>query len=220
MKEKVNKKYVKYILMLTGVLISIVFILSFLKTDNKGIQPLNGVVDLHNWDADRDRLLSLRGQWNFFWERFLSYQEVTDGSLKPDLTADVPGEWNKCKINGRKLPGIGYGTYVLKVVNAPKGKPLAMRIPPYSTAYDLYINDSLVSSNGKVGTVKKDYSPEYMPKVVEFIPPEANFVIIVHIANFIYSRGGMWYAISAGTPEQIHRMDKNIADRICFYSGH
>ena len=129
--EKTDKKYVKYLLILSIVLISIVFIFTFLKADNKGIQTVNGVADLESWDVDRNGVLSLRGQWDFFWERFLSYQEITADSPEADLTADVPGEWNKCELNGRKLPGTGYGTYVLKVINAPKGKPLAMRIPNF-----------------------------------------------------------------------------------------
>ena len=219
MKEKTDKKHVKYILILSIVLISIVFIFTFLKTDSKEIKTVNGVVNLQNWDVDRNGILSLRGQWDFFWERFLSYQEVTDDSTKADLTADVPGEWNKCELNGKKLPGTGYGTYVLKVINAPKGKPLAMRIPNFSTAYDLYINDRLVSGSGKTGTSKEQHSPEYMPEVVEFTPAENNFEIIVHISNFTYSRGGMWYAISLGTPEQIKRMDKSIADKDLFLFG-
>ncbi|MEL7565956.1 MAG: hypothetical protein AAGU27_13850 [Dehalobacterium sp.] len=96
------------------------------------------------------------------------------------------------------MPGIGYGTYVVKVVNAPEGKPLAMRIPAYSTAYALYIDDRLLSSNGKVGTSKEEYSPEYLPRVAGFTPPGSSFEIIVYIANFIYSRGG--YGVIAARP--------------------
>ncbi|WP_214658785.1 ATP-binding protein [Candidatus Formimonas warabiya] len=219
MEDRINKKRM---LMLSGVMISIIaaiFIFSLSKPDTNRNHPENGILDLQGWEPEQDGALSLRGQWDFYWKRFLSYQEIASGRPEPDLAAAVPGEWNKSKIDGQKLPGIGYGTYVVKVVNAPEGKPLAMRVPPYSTAYELYINDRLLSSNGKVGTSKENYAPEYRPQVVEFTPPGTSFEIIVHIANFIYSRGGMWYALSLGTPEQIHSMDRTIVNKDLFLFG-
>ncbi len=219
MKGKMNRKRM---MMLSGVMISImaaILVLGVLKPNANQIHPENGVLDLQNWEPGVDGVLSLSGQWAFYWQRFLSYGEVVADNPEPDLLASVPGEWNKQKMNGQKLPGMGYGTYRVEVGHAPQGEPLAMRVPTYSTAYELYINDQLISSNGKVGTSSEAYSPEYLPRVVEFIPPGSNFEIIVHIANFTYSRGGMWYALSMGTPEQIHRMDKVISDKDLFLFG-
>lgn len=219
MKEKRNKK--RMLFLLSSVLISILVLIFifFFKANTVQIHPQKGVLDIENWDPERDGTLILRGQWNFYWQRFMSYREMMDESPVPDLAADVPGEWNKSVLNGKKLPGTGYGTYVVKVINVPEGNPLAMRIPAYSTSYALYFNDRLLSSNGKVGTGREEYEPEYLPKVVEFTPTEASFEIIVHIANFTYSRGGMWYALSLGTPEQIHSMDRAIVYKDLFLFG-
>lgn len=220
MKVKINKK--RSLLLLTSAVISIVLLVCifiFAKPDSNQIHLENGVLDLQHWKPEQGGALSLSGQWNFYWLRLISYQDLETNRLEPDLAANVPGEWNKENINGNELSGTGYGTYHLKVINAPKGKHLAMRIPPYSAAYDLYINDSLVSSNGKVGTSEEEYSPEYQPMVVEFTPDDTSFEIIVHIANFTYSRGGMWYALSLGTPEQIHSIDRTIVYKDLFLFG-
>ena len=159
-KEIVNKKYIRYILLLFCVLISIAFIFSFFKTVNRGINPVNGVLDLKNWESDRDGVLRLNGQWDFYWERLLSHQEVTADSPKPDLTVDVPSIWNSYKINGKGLPGFGYGTYLLKVINATVGKPLALRMPTFSTAYELYIDDRLVSQVERSVWTKSSSHPD------------------------------------------------------------
>lgn len=219
MKAKTSRKRM---VLLGGVMISIiaaVLVLGVPKANLNQIHPQSGVLDLQNWQPEQDGALSLSGEWAFYWQRFLSAGEFAADSPDPDLLAAVPGEWNKERIGEQKLPGRGYGTYRLQVVHAPQGKPLAMRIPTYSTAYELYVDDRLLSSNGKVGTSPESYSPEYLPEVVEFSPPGDSFEIIVHIANFTYSRGGMWYALSLGTPEQIHHMDKVIADKDLFLFG-
>ncbi len=140
--------------------------------------------------------------------------------MAPDLTAEVLKVWNSYKIDGRNLPGLGYATHRLKVINAPAGKPLSLRIPTFSTAYELYINDRLLSSNGKIGADKEHFSPGYMPRIAEFTPEESSFEIIVHISNFTYARGGMWYAINMYTPQQIRAMDKAIADKELFLYRH
>jgi len=212
----------RMLLLLSGVIITVIaftLIFSYTKLENSRLHPENGVLSLQNWEPDRDGVLSLSGEWDFYWERFLTYKETAAGRPEPDVKAVVPGVWNKYRINGRNLPGFGYGTYILRIENARPGKPLALRVPTFSTAYELYINDKLVSSNGRIGTSRDVFSPGYMPEVVEFVPDEGSVELIFHVANFVYARGGMWYAISLGTPEQIRRMDQVIADKDLFLFG-
>lgn len=163
--------------------------------------------------------MSLSGQWDFYWDRLLTYQEIINGSPAPDVKADTPGVWNDYKLQGGNLPGFGYATYRLKVINAQKGITLSLRIPTFSIAYELYIDDRLISSNGKVGTSRAQYSPEYRPEVVAFTPAETSFDFIIHVANFTYARGGMWYALDMGTPEQIRNLDRTIVDKDLFLFG-
>lgn len=220
MKNKINRK--RLLILLTMVMLSLgalIFSCSLPGRAGNRLNPADGILDLKDWNPKKDGALSLSGQWDFYWENFLTYQEIDEGSIAPDITAQVPAVWNSYKINGKGLPGFGYGTYVLRVVNAPRQTPLALRIPTFSTAYELYINEELVSSNGKIGTVKEQFEPGYMPQVVEFTPDDESFYLIFHVSNFTYARGGMWYAIPMGTPQQIRRMDKVIADKDLFLFG-
>lgn len=212
-----RKKAIGLFLCVTLLVIVFLYITMFVKADNELIHPVDGVLDLQTWEPDRDGTLSLSGEWSFYWNSFLSNQDIEH--TKPDLMAEVPNVWNNYTWKGKELPGFGYATYSLNIINAKVGQPVAFKIPTFSTAYRLYINDSLFSSNGTVGTDKKLAKPAYLPKVIEFTPVTSSFTVIFHVSNYTYARGGMWYAIYMGNPEQIKRMDTVISDKDAFLFG-
>ncbi|MFZ5642698.1 MAG: ATP-binding protein [Bacillota bacterium] len=214
-----NKRLLLLLSSGVALIVILVSIFVFSKQSNHRVRAVNGTLDLQGWNIDRDGPLSLSGEWFFYWDRFLTYREIVSGSPIPDVIADAPGVWNGYRLQENNLPGFGHATYRLKVVNAPKGMPLSLRIPTFSTAYELYIDDRLISSNGKVGTSREQFWPEYQPRVVEFTPAETSFELIIHIANFTYARGGMWYSINMGTPEQIRKMDRVILYKDLLLSG-
>lgn len=180
------------------------------------LSPRNGTLDLSGWNPDRDGLLSLSGEWDFYWHSFLDYDDLRKLDPGAGVKAWVPSVWNNYRINNHNLPGFGYATYRLRVVNAKTDTPVALRIPTMSTAYRMYVNNSLIASNGVAAANKENFRPEYRPRTVQIWPPSSKFDIIVKVSNFIYARGGMWYPINMGTPEQIKDLDKHIVYRDIF----
>lgn len=185
------------------------------KLKTSSLSPGNGTLDLTGWHPEQDGLLSLSGEWDFYWQSFLSYTDLRAGR-EADVKANVPSVWNKYQVNDENLPGFGYATYRLRVINADPHSPVAFRLPTMSTSYRMYVNDTLIASNGEAADNKEDFRPEYRPKTVQIVPPSSQFDIIVHVANFNYARGGMWYPINMGTPEQIQDLDKHIIYRDIF----
>lgn len=173
------------------------------------IYPKNGCLDLRDWNLGQH--IGLNGEWDFYWKKLLTYPELKRNSV-PDLRVKAPAAWNNYRIRGKRLPGFGYATYRLHVFNIPKGTPLALRVPTLSAAYKLYINNQLVAANGKVATSKKKFTPQYLPEIVEFTPDGDNFEIIIQVANFVSARGGMWYRLVMGTPEEIRNSYRNTAN--------
>ncbi len=220
MRQITTKKRI-LILLSAIVFAGVVFIclFSLFKPREQHIYPVNGQLNLKNWHRGRDGILSLNGEWDFYWQHFLTYRDVASGKPLPHETVDVPSVWNSYKINGKNLPGFGYGTFLLKVVNAPIGKALAVRMPTFSTAFELYMNDRRISSSGKVGKNKDQFSPGLKPQEAVFIPTSKTFDIIIHVSNFTYDQGGMYNVVNLGTPEQIRSMDKAIADQDLFLFG-
>ena len=177
-----------------------------------------GLLNLQQRDIDSGNI-TLNGEWEFYWQKLLSYDDLCKNNTKPDLYAEVPRVWNTYQVNGQSLPSFGAATYRLRVKNTTAGQELAIRMPTVSTAYNLYINDRLIASNGKVGIDKQHFLPEYRPVMTEFIPPSRDFDIILQVANFSYARGGVWYPIFMGSVPKIVEYDKTIGYKDLFFVG-
>ncbi|HEX7713281.1 MAG TPA: ATP-binding protein [Bacillota bacterium] len=201
------------VLLLSGMIIAGIVLTGILYLSqpmNGRIHPIDGRLDLRDWNPGR--LLSLNGEWDFYWQKLLTYRDLKLNQA-PDLEARVYGVWNDYRIGGKKLPGFGYATYRLQVVNAPRGITLALRIPTISTSYRLYIDNKLVSANGKVGINREQSEPQSLPKIVEFTPDKTSFELIIQVANFTHARGGIWYPMALGTSERIWAGYRKIAVR-------
>lgn len=62
-----------------------------------------------------------------------------------------------------------------------------------------------------------NYNPDqlylYRPVVAEFTPPAESFEIILQVADFSYSSGGVWYPIFMGSSEAVSKYDKAIGNK-------
>lgn len=170
-------------------------------------QAKDGVLDLSQWDLNSAGRMTLSGEWEFHWGEFLTSQDYKDNSHSQSINANVPQIWNRYQLNGQNLPGFGYATYHLKVKVPDTKTLLGLRISSMSTAYQFYINDRLLAQNGKISTSIKGSAPQYDPATVVFAPPAKEFDIIVHVSNYTYARGGMWFDIDFGTAKQIHEYE-------------
>jgi sensor histidine kinase YesM len=173
----------------------------------------DGRLDLSGWDGET--VLFLSGEWDFYWNRFLDAEDLSLNPI-PDLKATVPSVWNKFTVDGKRLGGMGYATYRLRVTGVKAGTPLSLRVLPFSTAYELYLDDALIASCGSVSTSSSGFSPQYRIQTVTFTPDSSEFDLILHVSNFVYSRGGAWYTIYFGSPEKINRISQIVFGRDFF----
>ena len=179
----------------------------------------DGGMDMANWNPVTGSILNLNGPWEFYWQRTLSYPDLQDDGLKPDLLAEVPRIWNTYKISDKNLPGFGYATYRLKIRNAPVGQELAIRMSTVSAAYNLYLDNQLIASSGRVSADKQHFWPEYRPVTVQFTPSAKDFALILQVANFTYARGGAWDPIFMGSAENMAQYDRTIGYKDAFLVG-
>ncbi len=185
---------------------------------SKKVHGQDGILDLTDWDFDADGNIRLDGEWEFYWNRFLGYEDLD--KEEPDLMVDVPNVWNKYSMQGEKLKGEGYATYRLHVkTDLPVGTMLGIRSYTFSSAYDLYVNETKVASNGKTAKTKEKEKGEYRPQVIVFSIPAEEFDIIIHVSNFHYARGGFWYSLYMGVPEGIFDLDDNAVGKEIFLIG-
>ena len=162
----------------------------------------SGQLDLAGYDFEKQGIISLDGEWEFYPGAFSMPTQPASGQLQnsTDNFIKVPGTWNRYQVKGELPDGFGGATYRMTVTGVEPNQSLSLKIPPQSTAYRLYIDDQLVAQNGQISLQKAGFVPEYRPQRVIFTANASHFTITMHIANFTYARGGMWYVMHLGTP--------------------
>lgn len=167
--------------------------------------PRDGVLDMREVRFNRETLISLNGEWEFYWDTLL-YPEDLRGEERPGnaMVVTVPSYWSAYEIGGSGLSRFGYGTYALKVLlPGDFNATLCFDIPLFDCAYSLYINDIDVTSNGKVGTSRETEVPWYRPSSFCYIPASDTLQLLVQVSNHHHRRGGFWQTMALGGSKKI-----------------
>ncbi len=162
-----------------------------------------GVLDLRQWQPDRDGNVRLDGEWRYDPHRLLAPDDPALAAASPAF-ASVPATWDARAGGGLLARGQGYATYSLTVLLPPEPGPLALRIVTVSTAYRLYADGRFVAAAGTVATSIGQARPEYRPQIVELDRTNRGELrLVLQASNFRYARGGAWEPLWLGTPEAI-----------------
>jgi sensor histidine kinase YesM len=207
-------KYIikKYYMLVIGCFISIIISLaisniSLIPKDTPKAE--NGVLDLTHWNFEKDGMLQLSGEWEFYWEQLLTYNDFRKNNTYMNGYQNVPDTWDGYSINNENNQhptDKGYATYRIKVKTGYYQKPLALKILTMSTSYKLMVDDSVIATNGIVSDNEKDTKPMYKPQTVSIIPKSNEFEIIIQVSNFTYARGGIWRPIILGLDSDIRKL--------------
>jgi len=177
-----------------------------------------GSIDLNSLDFSLG-LVPLDGQWEFYWMKILPPSSFSGKTLfVPDGYISVPGAWNGTSVGKEILDGKGYATYRLRVAAKFKGL-MGLDIPGMATAYRLWVNGELVSSNGTVAVSPRESVPQYLHRAVYFYTDGNPFEIVVHISNFDHRKGGMWQSISIGDAASVQKKWQRITSIQLFLAG-
>lgn len=182
-------------------------------SSQKKTEAQKSILDLQNYDFEKEGIVELRGEWNFYWKKLYTYQDLKNADSLESLLFRVPRNWNGLKVKGEEISSYGYATYHLKIKLPQNKLKLAMKVPTFNSAYNLYIDGELVAKNGKVGTTKATSTPEYLPLVVDFENSQKEVNITLQVCNFWQKAGGPWANIQLGLEPQIRKIREN-ANRV------
>lgn len=171
-----------------------------------------GVLDLSSWDLATDGLVPLKGEWEFYWHRLLTADDLNDGQLMAERQlVQVPDVWTdyEDQHTGKNYPGYGYATYRLKVITDGSMSTFGLKIPDVSTACKVMVDHEVVATCGEVADNPEQAFAQYAPQTVHFTTSAPHFDLIVQISNYLYDRGGMWYALELGTEVQVAQQREN-----------
>lgn len=163
-----------------------------------------GILDLRNWNFEKDGIVALNGQWEFFWQSLLNPQPLhSESPPKPTGYYDFPGVWNNQKVSGGRYPSEGYASFALTIFHDGSQGQLSLEIKDMASAYTLYADGRKISSNGVVGKTRDSMIPEFKPATVQFPLSENPVKLVLHISNFHHRKGGPWSVINLGSIDQI-----------------
>jgi PAS domain S-box-containing protein len=217
----VLKKQPQHIL---SALVLVILVCLFYTCTNKSISRYspsaaqNGVMDLHHWDFDKNGSVALKGEWEFYWKQLLTPDQFIKNKKLASKYINAPGRWNDFEIDGKKLSGIGFATYRLKVITA--GKDLGLKLPGQSSSSKVYVNGRLICSSDLPVSIKKRIVPIYAPSVKAIENNSDLLEIVIHVYNYNYWAGGMKEAVYLGNASSLQaKREKNLVVSSMFFSA-
>lgn len=179
----------------------------------------SGTIDYSQIDFEQDKLNTVKGKVNFYWNELLDPLNFKD-SIKMSQTqpsvVTFPGYWNESSSNTPK--GFGYATYQFDL-KFPDNDIYAFKIKELNCAYKLWINGELKAERGIVAKTKDQMEPSWDRTMVHFIPKNKNADIVLQISNFHHRRGGPGETIILGKLEHIDFYKDNLVGLEIFILG-
>ena len=191
-------------------------------------QAAAGVLDLRAWRWSETPVISLDGEWEFYWGKLLVPADFTGAiastasaapAAGPSAYIPVPRRWNGFEIHGQPLPGDGYATYRLVVLLPDDPPVMAVKMYSAATAYRMWIDGRLAASNGEVATTREEGTAQAAPRLVAFEPSGNRVEIVIQVSNFHHWRGGLWRSILFGTAEGVMQLTERSAAVNAFFLG-
>ncbi|HNR90107.1 MAG TPA: ATP-binding protein [Spirochaetota bacterium] len=166
-----------------------------LSSKEKRPVAVKGVIDLRNWDFERDGAINLNGEWEFCWDRELAPNDFSRTAGKTDCGfITVPGPWKEQTYNGAPLPGEGRATYRLKIINGPDAKSKALTARGIFSVYKLWVNGVLLDRRGDSGRAAKtreDYIYVHNRHLSSFTLQAGVNEIVLQVFNRDHASGGI-----------------------------
>ncbi len=165
-----------------------------------------------------DSLYLLEDNWEFYFQKFIEPEAFKNYSTDTVKYVQVGNSWNDYKIDNKRLDDEGYATYHLRVI-VPKGKTYALKFNRIYSAYNLWINDSLTMSAGKITTNKKDFEAFVKPTIISFKATQDTNDIVLHVSNFNYEFGGIANDVFFGYLQTVYKNERLYLMQAFFFFG-
>lgn len=173
------------------------------------LKAIDGKMSLSESNLRNQTAIPLDGEWEFYYEKLLNHNDFKNlDSNQDNETITLPGFWNDNQKNGKSYSPYNFSTFRLQLT-IPKSfikTKLSFYIPHAFTTYRMYVNDFLISENGKVGTSELDTKEYWLPKAVFFTPDTEIIEIIIQVANYKSLNAGFRQSIEIGTQETMIRI--------------
>ncbi|WP_052092381.1 ATP-binding protein [Paenibacillus sp. FSL H7-0357] len=163
-----------------------------------------GVMDLRAWDFRHDGVVKLNGEWELYRDALLTPRDFSQadpgGEGVPVSTIiKVPDKWNRYLSDTGSPEARGYATYRLQAM-IPYGEDViyGLRTANIRTASKVFVNGQEIGSSGSPSASSSEGRQENYPYMGFAAVSGDKLEIIVQVANYSYSSGGIVLPIVIG----------------------
>lgn len=175
-------------------------------TDSKVPQSAKkGRIDLSQWDFEKDGMISLDGEWEYYEEQLLNPEDFTllEGQ-EPELTGYVKLTSSRKLWTGEKLPrSKGIKTYRLIITTNSAPQLLGLRIDNIKMSNKLYVNGRLQGESGNPAPKEMGYKAKNASYSTFFNMEGEQIELVLQVANYDYPFKGGMYTILLGSQKDI-----------------
>jgi hypothetical protein len=177
-----------------------------------------GLIDLSAWDFRRDGNVELRGEYEFYWGRFLNRHELL--TEQPIYFAEVPKPWSGVDTEQGPVDANGYATYRLNILLPPEPPQMAIKFREIGTSARIFVDGEMMLKIGHPGVRARSTEAAYKPSVITFSPKGNRVELVFHVASYDHRTGGLWHPILLGSTENILRYaDQQIAIELLMFGA-
>ncbi|OPA79498.1 histidine kinase [Paenibacillus selenitireducens] len=202
-KNTTTPKYIAIILLFLSILLGLRWAWSEIFATSEHPQAVHGVLDLRGWDFENRSTIPLDGEWQFYPEKLISYQDISLAENQSRLI-QVPGDWSSEQTN-RWGSSYGYGTYRLRILVDPLEQPIAFWIRGLQASSAVEINGLSEGDIGKPADNEKEYTPKNVSYTASYDVKGAQEIeLLIRAANFDAPyNGGILHSIRFGSQAAI-----------------
>ena len=190
----------------------LLFLLIFISCGQKNSKKtmpkvVKGVLDLSEWDFQKDGPVDLKGDWEFYWDKFLKPEFVQKYGLPgSDGIVKFPGSWSGLR-SKKKITVDGYATYALKIKGLKTGEELGLASAKCFSSYKLFkIQGDLIRTLFQIGVpgkTKKTAVAQFKSLKNSFFTNEESLILLVHVSNYRYREGKFNSSFKLGLKKDI-----------------
>ncbi|MFW7380425.1 MAG: 7TM diverse intracellular signaling domain-containing protein [Oligoflexus sp.] len=186
-----------------ALLIAAYFLLGSVQAEELPLQAKKGILDLRNWDFEKQGIVELKGEWQLFWKQVISPDEIA--SATEFHYFPMPMLWNGKNLDDILLSGDSFATYRLQVKMPAGERILRLLIKDLPTAYRLWMNDNEIIRFGVVGKDEASSIAAVGPRDVTLIHKGEDLDIVLQVSSFFHIAGGTWHPVKIGLAEDFER---------------
>jgi signal transduction histidine kinase len=171
----------------------------------------NGIIDLRNENITEKYIITLNGDWEFYWLKKLYPNDFKAADMpKPDIYGKVPSYWTDYSGKGFRTERCGYATYrALIILPHNLRKRFGFQVPVFDSSFDMWINGILTESNGIPGKSESETQAGYKPTLLVYTNTSDTIAIIINVSNYHHRRGGFWLPMTFGSFRIVQKATAN-----------